>query len=118
MPYRLSIARGPTFAIAEVSALAFMEVAEDVLAEIATETRAHGDTRLLVNLLDVVGTFDLADQRQLGMLAVRHLSHLSRVASLVPEDKITHASEEAAVSEGLTLRVFTQLTAAVDWLLH
>jgi len=40
------------------------------------------------------------------------------VASLVPEDKITRVSEAAAQQQGLQLKVFTQLTSAVNWLLE
>jgi hypothetical protein len=105
-------------AVVEVSALAFAETAEPVLREIATRTREHGDRRLLINLLDVVGTFETRDQQAMGLLAARYLGHLERVASLVPEDKITRVSEAAAQGQGMQLRVFTKLTDAVSWLLH
>lgn len=107
---------GPKFSVVEVTALAFVEVAVPALHEIAEHTRAHHDKRLLINLMDVVGTFGPDQHREVGLLAHRYLSHLEKIASLVPPDKITRVSEAAAQSQGLQLRVFTQLTDAIEWL--
>jgi hypothetical protein len=114
--FKLTYRHGPKMALAEVSALAFLESAEPVLRDIAARTRANGDRRLLVNLLDVVGTFGPQEQQAIGQLAARYLSHLERVASLVPQDKITRVSEAAAQAQGMQLRVFTNFTDAVAWL--
>lgn len=116
MPALLHYTHGPSFAVVEVTALAFVENAIPALVEMAQRTRERGDRRLLINLMDVVGTFGIEQQREIGLLAHRYLSHLERVASLVPPDKITHASELAAQSQGLQLRVFTELTEAIEWL--
>jgi hypothetical protein len=112
----LHLTHGPAYAVAEISALAFAESVEPVLRGISEQTRKHGDRRLLVNLLDVVGTFGLEEQRTIGVLAHRYLSHLEKVASLVPPDKLTRVSEAAARAEGMELRVFTTLPEALDWL--
>ena len=100
----------------EVTALAFQEDVEPALQEIAAHTRQHGTRRLLVNLVDVVGTFGPEQQRAIGLLAFRHLGHLEKVASLVAPEKLTRLSEEAARAQGLELRVFDQLSSAIDWL--
>jgi len=107
---------GANFSVVEVTALAFLEVAVPALHEIAERTRERNDRKLLINLMDVVGTFGPEQQRDLGLLAHRYLGHLQKVASLVPPDKLTRVSEAAAQSQGLQLRVFTQLTDAIDWL--
>jgi len=117
MTFKLVYRHGPKMALAEVTALAFLESAEPVLRQLEQRTRQHGDKRLLVNLMDVVGTFGPQEQQAIGMLAARHLSHLEKLASLVPEDKITRVSEQVAQSAGMQLRVFTSLTEAVAWLL-
>jgi hypothetical protein len=103
-------------ALAEVTALAFVESAEPVLRQIEKRTRQHEDKRLLINLLDVVGTFGPQEQQVIATLVVKYLSHLERVASLVPEDKITRVSEQAAQVAGMQLRVFANFTDAVNWL--
>ena len=107
---------GPNFSVVEVTALAFVEIAIPALHEIAERTHQQKDRRLLINLMDVVGSFGPDQQRDIGVLAHRFLSHLEKVASLVPPDKITHVSEAAAQAQGLQLRVFTQLTDAIEWL--
>lgn len=112
----LHYTHGPSFAVVEITALAFLEAAEPTLQEIARRTLQFEDRRLLVNLLDVVGTFGPEEQKTIGLLAWRYLSHLEKVASLVPPDKITHVSENAARAQGMELRVFTELAAAIDWL--
>jgi hypothetical protein len=116
VPATLHYTHGPSFSVVEVTALAFLESAEPSLREIAQLTHRHSDRRLLVNLIDVVGTFGPAEQQAIGLLAYQYLSHLERVASLVPPDKITRVSEAAAQAQGMQLRVFTQLTDAIDWL--
>jgi hypothetical protein len=112
----LHYTHGPSFGVVEVTSLAFLENAEPAVREIAERTRHHGDRRLLINLMDVVGTFGPDQQREIGILAYRYLAHLERVASLVPPDKPTRVSEAAAQAQGLQLRVFTQLTDAIEWL--
>ena len=116
MTASLHYTHGPKFAVVEITALAFLETAEPVLREIAEQSRRHGDTRVLVNLMDVVGTFGPEQQRDIGVLAYRHLGHLQKLASLVPPDKLTRVSEAAAQAQGLQLRVFTELTDAIEWL--
>jgi hypothetical protein len=112
----LHYTHGPSFGVVEVTSLAFLENAEPAVREIAERTRHHGDRRLLINLMDVVGTFGPDQQREIEILAYRYLAHLERVASLVPPDKLTRVSEAAAQAQGLQLRVFTQLTDAIEWL--
>lgn len=116
MTATLHYTHGPRFGVVEVTSLAFLENAEPAVRDIAERTRQYGDRRLLINLIDVVGTFGPEEHREIGVLAYRYLSHLERVASLVPPDKVTRVSEAAAQAQGLQLRVFTELTEAIDWL--
>lgn len=116
MTASLYYTHGPSFSVVEVTSLAFRENVEPALQDIAQQTRRNGDRRLLVNLIDVVGTFGPEEQHAIGLLAVRYLSHLEKVASLVAPDKITRVSEQAARAQGMELRVFTALTDAVGWL--
>jgi DNA-directed RNA polymerase subunit F len=118
MSYTLHYKNGPTMAVAEISALAFMETAEPILQEMAAKSREYGTKRLLINLLDVVGTLGPEQQQGLGQLAARYLSHLEKVASLVPPEKITRVSEAAAQAQGMRLRVFVNITEAVAWLME
>ena len=116
MTANLHFTSGPAYAVAEITALAFMESAEPLLQEISSRTRQFGTRRLLINLLDVVGTMERTDHQVLGKLAVTHLAHMEKVASLVPEDKITRVSQETALGLGMQLRVFTSVADAIEWL--
>lgn len=118
MTASLHYTHGPKFSVVEVTSLAFLENAEPVLLEMAERTRQYGDRRLMINLMDVVGTFGPEQQREIGLLAFRHLAHLEKVASLVPPDKLTRVSEAAARAQGMELRVFTSLTDAIGWLVE
>jgi hypothetical protein len=51
-----------------------------LIENLAKETRAHGDNRVLVDLLGVTGALKFTDH---------FLYHLDKLASVVPEDKIT-----------------------------
>jgi hypothetical protein len=112
----LHYTNGPAYAVAEITSLAFLEAAEPVLQELQQRTRQLGTRRLLINLLDVVGTFGPEEQQIIGLLAYKYLSHLEKVASLVLPEKLTRLSESAARAKGMELRVFTTLPEAVDWL--
>ena len=118
MPASVHYTRGPAFSVVEVTALAFLENAEPALQDIARHTRDNGDRRLLINLMDVIGTFGPEQQHAIGLLAFRYLAHLEKVASLVPPEKLTRVSEKAARSQGMELRVFTMLADAIDWLVE
>jgi hypothetical protein len=118
MPLNLTYKHGPAMSVVEVSGLAFADQATQALEAIREATHEHGVRRLLIDLTDVVGTLGEREHKALGLLVVQYLSHLERVASLVPEDKITRISEAAARSRGMELRVFTGLTGAVSWLLE
>ena len=116
MTASLHFTHGPAFSVVEVTALAFAETAESVLLAIAERTRQDGTRRLLINLIDVVGTFGPEQQRAIGLLAYHHLGHLEKVASLVPPEKLTRLSEAAARAQGMELRVFSELSEAIGWL--
>ena len=116
MTATLHYTHGASFAVVEVTSLALMDHVEAAVRAMAERTREHQDRRLLINLVDVVGTFGPEEHREIGLMAYRYLSHLEKVASLVLPEKITRVSEAAAQAQGLQLRVFTELTDAIEWL--
>lgn len=44
------------------------------------------------------------------------MAHLRKLASLVPSDRITRASEKTAHRAGVSLMVFTSEAEAIRWL--
>jgi hypothetical protein len=88
----------------------------DVITRLGTVTREHDDKRLLFDLLGVEGDVHVAGQMQVGEQFVQCLSHLSSIASVVPAEKITRASENVARSQGVRMKVFGSKDAAIAWL--
>jgi hypothetical protein len=102
---RITLSGGPTLD----QFLAFLEM-------VAVDS-AHWSARaLLVDLRGVSTLRGFTDQLTMGEAAARQLGHLEKVASLVPEDRVTHNSERVALRAGLNLRVVTDEAEAVAWL--
>ncbi|AEG93186.1 STAS/SEC14 domain-containing protein [Ramlibacter tataouinensis] len=108
--------RCPEFAVIELAGPATAEDFAQAIATVAAFTRHGGDRRALANLLAVEGQLAFTQHFQMGHQVARQLGHLERMASVVPEDKITRTSEKVAQSLGMTLRVFTRLDQAQAWL--
>lgn len=116
MTLDVAVTRTPELTMMEITGPASMAEFTLLITEIGKESKQHGDRRVLVNLLGVVGTMAFTDHFQIGHQVARQLRHLEKLASVVPEDKITRTSEKVATSLGMQLRVFTQLDEALTWL--
>lgn len=84
---------------------------------IAVETAGWPTRRVLFDLRGVRTLTTFTEHYAVGEEAARQLRHLHRVASLVPGDRITRASEKTAQRSGLQLVVFTDEGEALAWLL-
>ena len=84
---------------------------------IGVETAGWPVKRVLFDLRDVRTLTSFTEHYAVGEEAARQLAHLHRVASVVPGDRITRASEKTAQRSGLNLVVFTDEGAAIEWLL-
>ena len=80
------------------------------------ETTGWKSRRALFDLRGVETLRNFTDHYAMGEEAARQLSHLHRVASLVPPDRITRASEKTAQRSGMNLVIFTDEPSAVAWL--
>jgi hypothetical protein len=83
---------------------------------VAVETSGWPTKRVLVDLRGVRTLTSFTEHYAIGEEAARQLRHLHRVASLVPVDRITRASEKTAQRSGLNLVVFTDEAEALRWL--
>ena len=84
---------------------------------LAQESSAWPHKRMLVDMRGVRSLKTFTEHYAVGEAAARLLKHMRRVASLVPADRITRASEKTAQRSGLDLVVFTDEGAALAWLL-
>jgi hypothetical protein len=116
MTLEVAVTRTPELTVVEISGLASIAEFTALITAVGNESKQYGDKRVLVNLLGVEGTMAFTEHFQLGHQVARQLRHLDKLASVVPEDKITRTSEKMATSLGMQLRVFTRVEAALTWL--
>jgi hypothetical protein len=83
---------------------------------VRVETAGWQTRRVLFDLRAVHTLTSFTDHYAVGEEAARQLAHLQRVASLVPPNRITRASERTAQRSGMNLVVFTDEAEALAWL--
>jgi hypothetical protein len=116
MPLQYTTETDTDFTTLVIAGSASMEAFALLTAQAGEESRQRRDRRLLVDLTGVEGSLAFTEQFRLGQIAAAHFGHLLRLASLVPEDKLTRTSEKVALSMGVQLRVFASREQAVLWL--
>ena len=83
---------------------------------LGVESETWQQDRVLVDLRGVVTPFDRMEQFRIGEEAAASLSHMDRIASLVPPERVTRVSEKAARRNGTNVRVFDREQEAIGWL--
>lgn len=84
---------------------------------LGVESETWPEDRVLVDLRQVATPFSEPEQFRIGLEAAASMSHLDRIASLVPPERVTRVSERAARRNGVNVRVFDDERAALAWLL-
>jgi hypothetical protein len=83
---------------------------------LGVESEDWQDEMVLVDLRGVLTPFDHAEQFRIGEEAALSLSHIERIASVVPPERVTRVSEKAAQRNGTNVRVFDDEEQAIAWL--
>jgi hypothetical protein len=83
---------------------------------LGVESETWQEHRVLVDLRGVATPFSRPEQFRIGEEAAASLSHMERIASLVPPERVTRVSEKAARRNGTNVRVFDDEAAALAWL--
>ena len=83
---------------------------------LGVESETWSQDKVLVDLRHVVTPFDRPEQFRIGEEAAASLSHMNRIASLVPPERVTRVSEKAARRNGVNVRVFDDEQQALAWL--
>ena len=83
---------------------------------LGVESETWPEDKVLVDLRKVVTPFSPPEQFRMGEEAAASLSHMDRIASLVPRERVTRVSEKAARRNGTNVRVFDDEHQAVAWL--
>lgn len=84
---------------------------------LGVESETWEETKVLVDLRAVDTVFTREQQYRIGEDAAASLSHMDKIASLVPAERITRLSEKAAKRNGVNVCVFDNEPAALAWLL-
>ena len=83
---------------------------------LGVESETWKQTATLVDLRGVVTQYSQLEQFRIGEEAASSLSHMDKIASVVPPERITRMSEKAAQRNGVNVRVFDDERAAIVWL--
>ena len=84
---------------------------------VGVESEGWESDRVLVDLRGVGTLFSEQEQARIGEEAAASLNHMSRIASVVPRERVTRISERAARRDGTNVCVFDDERAALGWLL-
>lgn len=101
---RVTVSGGPTFA----QLLSMIHL-------LGVESETWPQRAALVDLRGVHTPFSRLEQFRIGEEAAASLSHMERIASLVPPERLTRVSERAAQRNGVNVRVFDEEQAAIRW---
>lgn len=86
------------------------------LQVMGVETSGWPTRRVLFDLRGIRTLTTFTEHFAVGEETARQLHHLHRIASVVPADRITRASEKTARRSGINLTVFTDEAQAIAWL--
>ena len=116
MAFTTRVTRLPGYVKIHVAGPNSMRDCVELVATVGQETVYWSDRRVLVDLRQVEGALTTTEQIFLGELVAQDLSHIERMASVVPPAQLTHNSERAAQELGSQLCVFDDEADAIAWL--
>jgi hypothetical protein len=117
MPFQITTARGPVYVRYTLAGKSSFKGFAELVMPIVADLEKYEDDRVLFDLRRIEGRLSSKEQQLIGELAAVRLPLVFKLASLVPAGEITRASEQAATTRGLQMRVFDSEPQAVDWLL-
>jgi hypothetical protein len=113
---QVRIVRLPQYVDVEMAGPAQLRAVLEVIGKVGATTRAYGDGRALLDLLQLEGDLPLAAQVRFGEQIAACLGHLVRVACVVPTGKVAEAAEQATRQRGILMKVFDSKDEAIAWL--
>ncbi len=116
MAFTTRITRFPDYVKVHVAGPTSIKDFVDLISTVGQETVYWSDRKVLVDLREVEGVLSTTEQIFLGELVAQNLTHIERMASIVPAEQVTHNSERAAQQLGTRLRVFDNEADAVAWI--
>jgi hypothetical protein len=116
MAFTTQVNRFPGYVRVQVAGPASIREFVELISTVGQETVYWSDRRVVVDLRQVDGELTPTEQIFLGELVAQDLTHIERMASIVPPARLTHNSERAAQEMGSQLRVFDDEKEALAWI--
>jgi hypothetical protein len=116
MAFTTRITRHPGYVEVQVAGPTSIRDFVELVSTVGQETVFWSDRKVLVDLRQVEGELTPTEQIFLGELVAQDLSHIQRMASVVPPRQLTRNSEKAAQQLGSQLRVFDDEAEAIAWI--
>ena len=88
----------------------------EMLRRVGRDSSGWSERCVLLDLREVTPLYSFTEQFTMGEEVARSLAHLGKLASLVPEGRVTRVSEKAASHRGANVRVFSDEAEARAWL--
>lgn len=117
MSFDVAIRREPRYIRVAVTGRPSIGQLLSLIHLLGVESETWEQDKVLVDLRAVTSEFTRMEQFRIGEEAAASLSHMERIASVVPEERITRVSEKAARRNGVNVCVFHDERAALAWLL-
>jgi hypothetical protein len=116
MNFDVAIDRGRTFVRVTITGQPEIGELLSMIHLLGVESETWKDDRVLVDLRRVDTPFTRHEQFRIGEEAAASLSHMEKIASVVPRERITRVSEKTARRMGANVHVFDNEFAALAWL--
>ena len=116
MEFDVAIEREKTYTRVTVSGAPEIGQLLAMIHLLGVESETWQDDRVLVDLRAVATVFSRYEQFRIGEEAAASLSHMEKIASVVPPERITRVSEKTARRMGANVCVFDDLDCALQWL--
>lgn len=115
-PYDLIVTREAAWVRVRVVGTPTIDQLLSAVHLLGVRSEAWTQRAMLVDLRGVTTPFEPHEQYRLGEEAAASLSHLDRIASVVPPDRVTRISQKAARRSGTNVMVFDDEAEAIAWL--
>lgn len=116
MSLHYSVEQRDTHAVVRVDGEPTLGEFLEFVRTLAMESVAWSTRRVLIDLRSVRTLTTFTEHYAIGEEVARTMGHMERMASVVPADRITRASEKMARQGGANLTVFTSEGEALEWL--
>lgn len=117
MSFEIAIAKNERYVRVTVTGEPAIGELLSMIHLLGVESETWQDDRVLVDLRSVATEFSRHEQFRIGEETAASLSHMEKIASVVPTERITRVSEKTARRMGANLCVFDDEKDAVGWLL-